>query len=62
MNAACARALSAGAIGGPNRSSIEVILKRGLDSQPAATPTRTIPPQHEHVRGDDYYDRKETAH
>jgi transposase len=62
MNAACERALSAGTIGGPNRRSIEVILKRGLDLQPTATPTRTTPLQHENVRGGDYYDRKETVH
>lgn len=62
MNAACERALSAGTIGGPNRRAIEVILKRGLDLQPAAKPTRTTPLQHENVRGGDYYDRKETVH
>lgn len=62
MNAACERALSAGTIGGPNRRSIEVILKRGLDLQPSATPTRSAPLQHENVRGGDYYDRKETVH
>lgn len=62
MNAACERALSAGTIGGPHRRSIEVILKRGLDLQPSATPTRTTPLQHENVRGGDYYDRKETVH
>lgn len=62
MNAACERALSASTIGGPNRRSIEVILKRGLDLQPAATPTRSTPLQHENVRGGDYYDRKETVH
>lgn len=62
MNAACERALSAGTVGGPHRRSIEVILKRGLDLQPATTPTRTTPLQHENVRGGDYYDRKETVH
>jgi hypothetical protein len=62
MNAACERALSAGTVGGPNRRSIEVILKRGLDLQSAASPTRSTPLQHENVRGGDYYDRKETVH
>jgi transposase len=62
MNAACERALSVGTVGGPHRRSIEVILKRGLDQQPAAAPTRTTPLQHENVRGGDYYDRKETVH
>ena len=63
MNAACERALSVGTIGGPHRRSIEVILKRGLDQQPAGTTaTRTTPLQHENVRGGDYYDRKETVH
>jgi hypothetical protein len=54
--------LSAGTAGGPNRRSIEVILKRGLDLQPLATPTRSAPLRHENVRGGDYYDRKETVH
>jgi hypothetical protein len=44
LNAACERALSAGTIGGPNRRSIEVILKRGLDLQPSrATSARHWP-------------------
>jgi transposase len=63
MNAACERGLSTGMRGGPRRKYIEAILKKGLDLQPQATPpTRGSVPQHENVRGADYYDRKDTIH
>jgi transposase len=63
MNAACERALSVGAVGGPRRKYIEAILKRGLDreTKPATEAARTSPITHENVRGSDYYD-KETMH
>jgi hypothetical protein len=49
--------------GGPRRKYIEAILKKGLDLQPQTTaPTRGSVPQHENVRGADYYDRKDTIH
>lgn len=63
MNAACERALSVRVPGGPRRKYIEAILKHGLDQQPQAPPPkRGITPEHENVRGAEYYDRKETLH
>ena len=61
VDAACRRAL---AIGSPNRKSVEMILKKGLDHAPMPT-TREEPQQlllhHENVRGSAYFDRKEKA-
>jgi transposase len=60
--AACARAI---AIGSPTRKSVGMILKRGLDRLPlvetrtdAKDPQqqRSLPLQHENVRGGDYFD------
>jgi transposase len=60
VDAACRRAL---AIGSPNRKSVEMILKRGLEQAPM--PTTSEGPQlalhHENVRGSAYFDRKERA-
>ena len=60
MDAACRRAL---AIGSPNRKSVEMILKKGLEHAPMPTPSEE--PQlllhHENVRGSAYFDRKERA-
>jgi len=60
VDAACRRAL---AIGSPNRKSVEMILKRGLEQAPVPTPTEE--PQlllhHENVRGSAFFDRKERA-
>jgi transposase len=58
VDAACARAL---AIGSPNRKSVEMILKKGLDRAPI--PVAIDAPQlllhHENVRGSGYFDQKE---
>jgi transposase len=58
VDAACARAI---AIGSPNRKSVEMILKKGLDRAPV--PTANDAPQlllhHENVRGSEYFDQKE---
>jgi hypothetical protein len=53
LDAACARALS---IGSTSYSSIESILKSGLDGKPVADHAgQTEPVQHENIRGADYY-------
>jgi len=57
LNRACARALL---INSPTRSSVESILKQGLDQVPMETPCDTEPEElnldhHENVRGEDYY-------
>jgi transposase len=61
VDAACRRAL---AIGSPNRKSVEMILKRGLEQAPIPTPSeepKQLLLHHENVRGSDYFDRKERA-
>jgi len=61
MNDACHRALTAaGAHGVPHRRMIEEILKRGLESQPIASPpiTNRTHAHHENVRGADYYNKE----
>jgi transposase len=57
VDAACRRALE---IGSPNRKSVQMILKRGLDRIPLAQPLPCIRVDHDNVRGGAYYDRKET--
>lgn len=55
LEAACARAI---ALGAPHRRSVASILQAGLDRQPLPqTPSQTdwISPDHDHVRGPDYY-------
>mgnify|MGYP000461711194 FL=1 len=57
LNKACARALL---INSPTRSSVESILKQGLDQVPIATSCDTEQEElnlnhHENVRGEDYY-------
>jgi transposase len=57
LNRACARALL---IGSPTRSSVESILKQGLDQLPIETPYNGVQDElsldhHENVRGEDYY-------
>ena len=54
LEAACARAM---AIRSPTYRSVASILKSGLDRQHASTPTEasTTLPEHENVRGADYY-------
>jgi transposase len=60
VDAACRRAL---AIGSPNRKSVEMILRKGLDHLPV--PSTMEEPQlllvHENVRGREYFDKKESA-
>jgi transposase len=61
VDAACRRAL---AIGSPNRKSVEMILKKGLDQAPSPTTSEEPQPlllHHENVRGSAYFDRKERA-
>ncbi|MBN2192210.1 MAG: IS21 family transposase [Polyangiaceae bacterium] len=63
MQSACSRALAASSSRAPHRKYIEAILRQGLDRQPTPPPvSRTLPLQHENVRGGEYYDRKETIH
>ena len=53
LEAACARAL---AIRSPHLRSVDSILKSGLDRQQSLLPAATTPlPDHENVRGPDYY-------
>ncbi len=57
LNKACGRALL---INSPTRSSVESILKQGLDQVPMEAPCNTEPEElnldhHENVRGEDYY-------
>jgi transposase len=52
LEAACTRAL---AIRSPNLRSVTSILKRGLDRQQSLLPAATALPEHENVRGPDYY-------
>jgi transposase len=63
MQAACSRALAASSSRAPHRKYIEAILRQGLDREPGpAVASRTLPLEHENVRGGEYYDRKETIH
>jgi hypothetical protein len=55
LNAACARALAAGAL---SYKSVQTILEKGLDQAELQFEERTMP-AHENLRGSDYY--KETA-
>jgi transposase len=52
LEAACTRALS---IRSPSLRSITSILKSGLDHQPARPTAATTVPEHDNVRGPDYY-------
>lgn len=57
LNSACGRALL---IGSPTRSSVESILKQGLDQVPVESPDNAVQEElsldhHENVRGEDYY-------
>jgi transposase len=57
LNKACGRALL---IGSPTRSSVESILKQGLDKIAVETPRNAVQEElsldhHENVRGEDYY-------
>jgi transposase len=60
VDAACRRAI---AIGSPNRKSVEMILKKGLENAPVATPSEEhqLSLHHENVRGSEYFDQKEKA-
>ena len=56
LNSACGRALQ---IGSPTRSSVESILKQGLDQIPMESSDNTVQNElsldhHENVRGEDY--------
>lgn len=65
LDAACARALAICGEWGPTRRSIVNILQRRLENKPLH-PAETRPqlslPALEHVRGSDYFDKKEIAH
>ena len=57
LNKACARALL---IGSPTRSSVESILKQGLDQVAVETPRNAVQEElslddHENIRGEEYY-------
>ena len=52
LEAACTRAL---AIRSPNFHSVSSILKKGLDRHAGPAPATTASPDHENVRGPDYY-------
>jgi hypothetical protein len=53
IEAACKRALVAGA---RSYTNVESILKHGLDQQPLVAPAQASPPlDHENIRGADYY-------
>jgi transposase len=53
LEAACGRALAAGA---RSYRHVAAILKRGLDRVPPGTPARsTTPVVHENIRGREYY-------
>ena len=57
LNSACGRALL---IGSPTRSSVESILKQGLDQVPVESSGEAVQDElsldhHENVRGEDYY-------
>jgi hypothetical protein len=57
LNQACGRALL---IGSPTRSSVESILKQGLDQVAVETPQQAVQEElslddHENIRGEDYY-------
>jgi transposase len=52
LEAACGRALTAGA---RSYRHVAAILKRGLDRLPAGTPPAADPVVHENIRGRDYY-------
>jgi transposase len=56
VDAACARALE---IGAPRRQTVVALLNRGLERQSIGVPPPRPPVPHEHIRGGDYYDRKE---
>jgi len=60
VESACRRAR---ALAAPSYRSVQSILKTGLDSQPMALPPPSPPtsPDHEHIRGPQYYERKEPA-
>lgn len=60
VESACRRAR---AIAAPSYRSVQSILKTGLDSQPVAPPppSAAASPDHEHIRGSHYYERKEPA-
>jgi transposase len=58
VDAACRRAMT---IGSPNRKSVEMILKRGLENAPVPSPSEEpqLSLHHENVRGSAYFDQKE---
>ena len=58
VDAACRRAIT---IGSPNRKSVEMILKRGLENAPVPAPSDEpqLSLHHENVRGSEYFDQKE---
>jgi len=60
LEAACARALAAGA---RSYRHVDAILKHGLDrlAAPAPTPQLTLAPVHEHLRGRSYYEEGSPA-
>ena len=63
-DAACAHALSIAGPLGPKRKYIEAMLKGGLERRSliAPTPPRgSLTPDHENIRGGDYYDKEENV-
>jgi len=54
LEAACSRAL---AVGARSYRHVDSVLRAGLDRLPAAeaAPTTATPPDHENIRGRDYY-------
>lgn len=60
VEGACRRAR---ALAAPSYRSVQSILKTGLDRQPVAPlpPSAPAVPEHEHIRGPQYYERKELA-
>jgi len=52
LEAACQRALSINAL---SYRSVESILSHGLDAQPLTPPQPAVRPQHENLRGPEYF-------
>jgi transposase len=60
-DAACKKALATAGPLGPQRKYIEGILRSNLEGIPnSPEPTNVLPTSHAHLRGPDYFDRKES--